>query len=414
MATARGMGKFRLLHYVTTPVLSAYRTWSGRTHLPNAAKAMLAEDRRGLSLLDPGPAKALEAGVRWLCRAQDFSRTADGGFARDFSLIDGWSASYPETTGYIIPTLIAAGKRSNDEVLILRARRALDWLMSIQLSQGAFQGGRIDQRPVVPVTFNTGQVLLGLAAGAEELGEARYRTSMVGAADFLRDTLDADGCWRRYPSPFAGPGEKAYETHASWGLFEAARIEPHRGYGEAGLKQVEWALSCQQANGWFESNCLDDPDAPLTHTIGYVLRGVIEAFRYSSRGELLASALRTAEPLLACMTADGRIPGRLDRNWQPAAPWSCLTGAAQLAACWFLLADITGQRKFSAAARAANGYVRRAVSYAGDADIVGAVKGSFPIDGGYAPYKYPNWATKFFVDANALEMAEQPSPRSHP
>jgi hypothetical protein len=31
------------------------------------------------------------------------------------------------------------------------------------------------------------------------------------------------------------------------------------------------------------------------------------------------------------------------------------------------------------------------------------VKGSFPIDGGYCTYMYPNWACKFFIDSNLLE-----------
>jgi len=34
----------------------------------------------------------------------------------------------------------------------------------------------------------------------------------------------------------------------------------------------------------------------------------------------------------------------------------------------------------------------------------GAVKGSFPVSGGYAPHQYLNWAAKFFIDANLLEQ----------
>lgn len=353
---------------------------------------------------DPGPDVALAAAAKWLCRAQDCSPSADGGFARDFSLINGWSASYPETTGYIIPTLIDVAKHTGENDLLLRSQKALDWLVSIQFDNGGFQGGRIDQTPVVPVTFNTGQILLGLAAGVAEFGKDDHRTAMHRAAEFLRDTLDVDGCWRRFPTPFAKPGEKAYETHVSWGLLEAARIAPDRGYGEAALKQVDWALSKQQPNGWFESNCLENPHMPLTHTIGYVLRGVIEAYRFSSDGKYLNAALRTAEPLVACMDEEGRIAGRLDRVWQPAANYSCLTGIAQIAACWFLLAEITERREFVRAGRIANSFVRRTVRYTGDPNMVGGVKGSFPVNGDYGAYQYLNWAAKFFIDANLLEI----------
>jgi hypothetical protein len=51
---------------------------------------------------------------------------------------------------------------------------------------------------------------------------------------------------------------------------------PGEGFGAAGLRQVDWALTKQKANGWFADCCLDDPIHPLTHTIGYALRGILE------------------------------------------------------------------------------------------------------------------------------------------
>src|SRR5205807_3734044 len=144
------------------------------------------------------------------------SASQDGGVARDFSLVTGWSTSYPETTGYIVPTMLAFAKIREDENVRQRARRRLDWLVSIQLPCGGFQGGTINSDPVVPVSFNTGQVLLGLAAGVREFGDEKYHKAMCRAADWLVETQDPDGCWRKYPSPFAGPGDKAYDTHAAW------------------------------------------------------------------------------------------------------------------------------------------------------------------------------------------------------
>jgi hypothetical protein len=31
------------------------------------------------------------------------------------------------------------------------------------------------------------------------------------------------------------------------------------------------------------------------------------------------------------------------------------------------------------------------------------VRGSFPLDGAYCRYQYPNWAAKFLIDALVLE-----------
>lgn len=372
--------------------------------LPMGAVAEREADQRGLPAQDPGIEAVIAACTDWLRAAQDHSASADGGVARDFSLVKGWATSYPETTGYIIPTVIELARRQDSEELHQRARRMLDWFVAIQFPEGGFQGGRIDSTPRVPVTFNTGQILLGLAAGAQHYGDQKYFDAMHRAAAWLRDSLDADGCWRKHPTPFAQPGEKAYETHVSWGLFAAERVAPGHGYGEAGLRQVAWALTKQQPNGWFASNCLNDPVHPLSHTIGYVLRGVLEGYLLSQRPELLAAAVRTGDALAAVVGADGFLPGRMDSQWRPAVEFACLTGSVQNAHCLFLLFQLTGQQRYFDAAQRLNQYVRRSVKIEGPKETRGAVKGSFPVNGDYGRYEFLNWAVKFCIDANLLEQ----------
>jgi hypothetical protein len=280
----------------------------------------------------------------------------------------------------------------------------LDWLMSIQMPCGGFQGGVIGSAPVVPVTFNTGQILLGLAAGAAELGE-KYLLPMRRAADWLVETQDRDGCWRKAPTPFAAPGEKTYETHVAWGLLEAARFESNRRYADVALANIRWALRYQKDNGWFAKCCLSDPAQPLTHTIGYTLRGIIEGHRYSKDPQLLMAACKTGRGLLHALENDGFLPGRLKENWTGAVSWACLTGSAQIAHCWLMLFEHTGETEFRDAARTINGYVRRTMKVAGSPDARGGMKGSFPVNGNYCPYEYLNWACKFTIDTNIAELA---------
>jgi len=381
--------------------IRARRWW-----LTGAARAELRRDRAGLPSDDPGPMRATTAAVEWLGRAQDYSATADGGVARHYSLLTGWGPSYPETTGYIVPTLLAYSNATGSAEAQQRARRMLDWLTSIQLDSGAFQGGTVASRPVVPVTFNTGQIVLGLAAGAAAFG-APYDDAMRRAADWLVATQDTDGCWRRYPTPFAAPGEKVYETHVAWGLLEAARVTPSRGYEKAALANIGWALTHQAANGWFRHCCLTDNERPLTHTLGYALRGIVEGYRYSHDQRLLTAALRAADGLLTAVRPDGFLPGRLRADWSAAVDRSCLTGSVQIACCCFLLYDETGERRYRDAALALNQFVRRTVRLDAPADIRGGVKGSFPVSGRYGAYEYLNWAAKFLVDAMQLEINAQ-------
>ena len=361
---------------------------------------------------DPGIVAVATSCADWLREAQDRSASNDGGVARHFSLRSGWSDSYPETTGYIVPTMLAWARVSGDGDFHSRARRMLDWLTSIQFDCGAFPGGTIWQVPQLPVTFNTGQVLLGLAAGAKEWPE--FLGPMARAADWLCDTQDADGAWRAHPSPFSNHEEQTYEAHVAWGLFEAARVASDSRYASYGLANVRWALQYQASTGWFARCCLEDPERPLTHTLGYVLRGVVEAYRISGDTTFLDSATRCAEGAMSALLPSGALPGHLNSNWGGPASWSCLTGSAQIAHCWLMLAEMTGRTDFSEAGHRALAFVRRTVRLEGPASVRGGVKGSFPVNGGYCWWEYPNWAAKFLLDALVLEGALLPRESSKP
>ncbi|MEW9899366.1 hypothetical protein ABWL39_12140 [Chitinivorax sp. PXF-14] len=386
-----------------TAAKTKLREWREQMQLPEAAKAEMARDQAGLPQADPGIEPVVHAAIGWLKRAQDQSASHDGGVARDFSLTKGWAVSYPETTGYIIPTMIDYANRYGDDDARQRARHMIDWLVAIQFPEGGFMGGRINADVRVPVTFNTGQILLGLAAGVVEFGDV-YREPMRRAADWLRDSLDPDGCWRKHATPFAEAGDKTYETHVAWGLFEAARIDADRGYAEAALRQNRWALTQQQANGWLANCCLSNPHRPLTHTLGYALRGFMEAHRFSGDSDILARAIKTADGLMTALRDDGYLPGALNPDWSSSANWSCLTGEVQIAHSWLMLYEITGDRKYFDAAALANRFVRRTIRIDGPADMRGAVKGSFPVQGAYGAFQYLNWAPKFMIDANLLEL----------
>src|SRR5690606_4513579 len=166
-------------------------------------------------------------------------------------------------------------------------RHMLDWLLTTQLPCGGFQGGTVADRPIVPVAFNTGQVLLGLAAGADEFGEP-YLNALNRAATWLVGVQDSDGCWRRHESPFARSGPKTYDAHASWGLLEASRASGEAFYADAAAANIRWVIEQQRPNGWFANCCLTDATRPLTHTVGYALRGIIEGYRHTKERCFLA------------------------------------------------------------------------------------------------------------------------------
>ena len=400
------------MRLLSSSAFDLFRRADKKPPLTEEACRTLDEDKRGIAETDPGPVRVIEEAVQWLCRAQDQSPTADDGVARHYSLVKGWGSSYPETTGYIIPTLLRYADQSSNDALRQRVRRMLDWLVSIQFDNGAFQGGMVDQLPLRPVTFNTGQILIGLAAGQRQFGD--YFDPMKLAADWLSQTLDDDGAWRLYPSPFAEYGGNTYDTHVAWGLLEAARVTKDSEHSDAALTNIRWALTRQHENGWFENCCLSYPDRPLTHTLGYALRGVIEGYLFENDERLLLAARKCADGILSALRPDGWLPGRLDSNWRGAAPWVCVTGSSQIAHCWYLLYRITGDDRYRDAGRLTNSWVRRTVKMTGDLDVRGAVRGSFPSDGDYCCLEFPNWAAKFTIDVSMLELSIDAAASSEP
>ncbi len=190
----------------------------------------------------------------------------------------------------------------------------------------------------------------------------------------------------------------------SWGLLEAAKVSGNTTYGDAALKNIRWAITKQQENGWFADCCLDKPDQPLTHTLGYVTRGIVEGFLYSRDEALLASAMNFADAIIDVTRSDGYLPGRWYKDWTPAVKWVCLTGAVQIAHSLLLIYKETGDEKYLETGSKLNEFVRCTVRLEGENDaMIGGVKGSYPIDGLYGRFEYLNWAAKFFIDSNMLE-----------
>jgi hypothetical protein len=105
--------------------------------------------------------EALNSSLRWVLDAQ----RPDGGIAAYYSLLTGYSAAYPEVTGYIVPTLYDFSRAKDDQGAAAAAERATGWLLSLQMPTGAFPGGLHDGFPrgdTQPSVFNTGQILQGL------------------------------------------------------------------------------------------------------------------------------------------------------------------------------------------------------------------------------------------------------------
>ncbi len=367
-----------------------------------------AREKRELSpLYDPDPAdldpaRHLHEAIEWLKRAQDAG--SDRGVAYGTRFGDHFDRSYPETTGYIAQTFVDRERATGDSELLERAVQMGDWEIGIQMPEGAVMGGKVSRDPT-PAVFNTGMVLLGWSALVQRTGEERFKTATRRAADWLLSVQEPNGHWIRGNSRYALAGATLYNVKAAWGLCEAGVALGEQRYVDAAVRNAEYTLTQQQANGWFRNCCLSDPARPLLHTLAYTMQGLVGIAKLTKRQDLLAAAQRAADAQLQLMDAEGFIPGRQDEQFRGAVKWCCLTGSAQTSIVWSELFAWTGQQKYLDAARRVNRYLMARHDVRNpDVRLRGGLPGSWPVWGDYGRLAVLNWATKFFVDALVMEQ----------
>lgn len=337
----------------------------------------------------------LRAAVDWLKRAQ--ATTPDDGVSYGYSIRGGWRPSYRETSGYISTTFFDLAKQRHDSESATLARTVSNWLCEVQEPDGSIANPQY--QPQHGIVFDTGQVLLGYVRAHRETGDARFHEAAVRASSWLASRMDPDGAWRRnthLDTPHT------YNTRVAWSMLECHQIAPDPAIEAAARKNLDWALE-QESHGYFRSCAFTPGAAPFTHTIAYAIRGFLESARLLGDAAYEQAAVRAADAMLEHVRADGWIPGQVDEDGRPAARYCCLTGNCQLAIIWFKLYQSTGSQEYLEAAKQSLGFVMEHQDLTcSNPDLRGAIKGSHPIWGSYAPFSYPNWAAKFFIDAVLL------------
>ena len=346
------------------------------------------------------------AAYEWLARAQD--AMTDGGVAYGYFPCDvagGWKRSYPETTGYIITSLLEFARRTGSSEARERALRMARWEAAVQMPSGAVQGGMVaapDKQ--TPAAFNTGMVLDGWTSALALERDPTILAAARRAAAFLVNDLTKDGYFRTNGQFVGAETIKTYNVLCAWALYRFGALTGAEGDQRAAIHAVEAAIRQQQPNGWIANNCLDQPEAPLVHTIGYSLQGILEVGLLAGRDDIVDAAIRGSKPLAAAVRPNGFLAGRFRADWRPAVSWACLTGSAQFAIVCYRLARMRGEHALGETADRLVDFLKAVqVTRSADAGVVGPLAGSFPILGGYQTGGYPNWATKYFLDALMLQ-----------
>ena len=282
--------------------------------------------------------------------------------------------SYPEVSGYFIPSLLQWGEREH-------AYSYGKWLLAAQQPDGSW----LDASGKMGCMFDTGQVLRGLLA-LQALG-FDTADAIPRACDWL--------CGKFRPNGSPEPPERVLWGAAIPDAIILYILEPLRRAAQV-YGREEWSDAAERCLCFFAEQEETTRFTCLSHFHAYIL----EALYDLGRGDLAARGLKEVERLLH---RDGTVPGERDAGW-----WVCSTGLFQYAVIWYKLGDqVKADRAFARAARLQNKSGGWYGSYARNWFFYLLRRLRLLKKPHYFRNAEISWAVKFFLDAFSLKLQSE-------
>lgn len=323
--------------------------------------------------------------MAWIRRS--IASTGGRGSAHHYSPLWGWGSAYPETTGYLTPTLLHYADLLQDDSLRTLALQCRDWLLGTQLPCGAWNSGTAGGTQ--PSLFNTAMILWGTTPSREA----------ARAVAWLLSSLSPDGAWRNTESAYVPGFVPSYYTYAVWSVLEAGTALERTDVLEKMRSALHFYADRFQADGTIADWGLKPGSSAFTHTIAYTLQGFWESALLLGEPIILEKTVRSAEGLVAELERTHRVAGRYGPGWRGDYSFTCPVGSAQLSIFFRRLGASTGEARYTRAAAFLLNETLRFQSVGKNANTHGALPGSVPFWGPYMRWKYPNWGAKFLLDA---------------
>lgn len=329
--------------------------------------------------------------------------TGSKGSSAGYSVKTGWLAAYPETTGYIIPTLFNFAKYFKDDSLSKVALRMADWLLKIQNPNGSFSGGQAD-KPNKPLIFDTGMIIFGLISAYKKTLDLKYKKSLEAATKWIVKNQEDDGRWVKCTYNNI---PHSYHSRVAWALVEAGFLLGNNEFIKSGEKNINWVIKNQTEDGWFQK-CgfdLDNYDIPFTHTIAYTLRGILEVGLILNKDDLINITKFSIDKIKSHISQNGFLPGSFKNGWIADNSYTCLTGNCQVSIILKKLYNLFNEESYKTLSINLNNFVSSTIVIKEfDNMKIFMIPGSYPVWGKYLKYFSPNWAVKFYVDAILEEI----------
>lgn len=273
--------------------------------------------------------------------------------------------SYPEVTGYYIPTLLKWGYRE-------RALAYAKWLCSIQKEDGSW----FDTDNQAPYIFDTAQILKGLLAIRKLYPQVDKNIKQ--GCQWMLSCMDENGRLITPDKKLWGEQECSELIHLYClePLYQAAEVYQMEEYKAAADKVKNYYIREQK------SEILNF--SFLSHFYAYVMEALCDI----GEKELAKEAM---EEIAELQTGEGMVPAYRDVNWV------CSTGLFQFAIVWYKLGELEkGNKAFHYACSLQNPSGGWYGGYATKTQVKAIEEKEYPT---YFPDSEISWAVKYFFDA---------------
>ena len=306
--------------------------------------------------------------------------------------------SYPETTGYLLASLIfgqRSGLPSLDPSFLLRM---ISYLLACQKPSGAFPGPGQETRELA---FDTGQVLVGLVAYYRHVEQSSsVLESIYRAGSWLNAQVTAEGS---YSNASSWNNPKVYYLRASMGLLHASELLEQNEWRAAVQRNLNWALTRRSSLAWFDSFSFETGSFQNLHGIAYTIEGLLDLGRRLGHDESINAAKACVDAIFdrdyVNLPAPDCIAGHYSKNFKRNRKTISPTGMCQIALCAFILASVLRNTSYFEKGKSlVQSSKRFHLQGFTEPALNGLLPGSWPVTGPYMHCVLPNWPIKFFLD----------------
>jgi uncharacterized protein YyaL (SSP411 family) len=280
----------------------------------------------------------------------------DGGVSKYYQIGKGWfNESYPEVSGYIIPSFLELFKKTKDKEYFERAVKIADWLVRIQDKNGNWSKKEFALGPK-----NKFLKLFGLFGNA-------------------------------------------HNSRTAWALLEVWKITQDEKYKNSAIKNLNWTLNQQERDGYYK-HC-----HTYLHYLAYTASGLLESGVILNEKKYINSAILFIDHVLNILRKSDNLNGNYNKNWKAIGrKHSALTSNAQIVILLYRFNKITKEDKYLFTAEKILNFLKRNQNlHSSNLGILGGIAGSYPLNGDYCPNQILSWATKFYLDALLISSSKE-------